>query len=215
MPSIVKILRVVADPNRLRILLLLRGEELSVAELQEILTMGQSTISTHLSQLKQAGLVEDRRTGKSSLYRFKKSAPAEKVLAGLLEQARKEIPEAAHDQAAMRHVVRKRQDKMRSFFDSVAGRLGRDYVPGKSWKGMAEALLRLLPPMVIADLGAGEGAFALLLAERAKKVIGVDSSARMIEVGREEALRHEIKNVEFRLGDMEEIPIGDGEVDLV
>ena len=70
MPSIVKILRVLADPNRLRILLLLQGEELSVAELQEILTMGQSTISTHLSQLKQAGLVEDRRTGKSNLYRL-------------------------------------------------------------------------------------------------------------------------------------------------
>ena len=60
--SIVKILRVVADPNRLRILLLLKAEELSVAELQEILVMGQSTISTHLSQLKTAGLVEDRRS---------------------------------------------------------------------------------------------------------------------------------------------------------
>ena len=66
-----KNLRVLADPNRLRILLLLSGEELSVAELQEILAMGQSTISTHLSQLKQAGLVEDRRTGKSNLYRLK------------------------------------------------------------------------------------------------------------------------------------------------
>jgi ubiquinone/menaquinone biosynthesis C-methylase UbiE len=71
---------------------------------------------------------------------------------------------------------------MRSFFDSVAGRLGKDYVPGKSWKSLAEALLRLMPPMVIADLGAGEGAFALLLAQRAKKVIAVDTSAKMIEV---------------------------------
>src|SRR5271166_2281822 len=94
MPSIVKILRVVADPNRLRILLLLRGEELSVAELQEILTMGQSTISTHLSQLKQAGLVEDRRTGKSSLYRLN-AGSAEGILVDLLTQARSEIPEAS------------------------------------------------------------------------------------------------------------------------
>src|SRR5580698_5785184 len=70
MPSIIKTLKVVADPNRLRILLLLKGEELSVAELQEILAMGQSTISTHLSQLKQAELVEDRRTGKSNFYRL-------------------------------------------------------------------------------------------------------------------------------------------------
>ena len=133
MPSILKTLRVVADPNRLRILLLLRGEELSVAELQEILTMGQSTISTHLSQLKQAGLVEDRRTGKSNLYRV--VAP-NGILSGLLAEAKAEIPEAPADQAAMRRVVRKRQDKMRSFFDSVAGRLGKDYVPanpGRAW----------------------------------------------------------------------------------
>jgi ubiquinone/menaquinone biosynthesis C-methylase UbiE len=213
MPSIVKILRVVADPNRLRILLLLRGEELSVAELQEILVMGQSTISTHLSQLKQAGLVEDRRTGKSNLYRASSAegSPLEEILA----LAKNEIPEAAPDQAAMRSVLRKRQDKMRTFFDSVAGRLGKDYVPGQSWKGVAEALLRLMPPMTIADLGAGEGAFALLLAQRAKKVIAVDTSAKMIEVGRDQALRHNVDNVEFRLGDMEEIPIADREVDLV
>ena len=214
MPSIVKILRVVADPNRLRILLLLRGEELSVAELQEILTMGQSTISTHLSLLKQAGLVEDRRTGKSNLYRIN-AGTTEGILADLLTQTRHEILEAGVDQTAMRRVLRKRQDRMRSFFDSVAGRLGKDYVPGKSWKSMAEALLRLMPPMVIADLGAGEGAFALLLAQRAKRVIAVDTSAKMIEVGRDQALRHGIENVEFRLGDMEELPIDSESVDIV
>jgi ubiquinone/menaquinone biosynthesis C-methylase UbiE/DNA-binding transcriptional ArsR family regulator len=214
MASIVKILKVVADPNRLRILLLLQGEELSVAELQEILAMGQSTISTHLSQLRQAGLVEDRRTGKNSLYRLKID-PAERILDELLNQAKEEIPEAGPDRASMRRVVKKRQDKMRSFFDSVAGRLGKDYVPGKSWKGVAEALLRLMPPLVIADLGAGEGAFALLLAERAAKVIAVDTSAKMIEVGREQALRNGVKNIEYRLGDMEELPIADAEVDLV
>ena len=109
MPSIVKMLKVVADPSRLRILLLLKGEELSVAELQEILGMGQSTISTHLAQLKQAGLVEDRRTGKSNLYH----SPAH-TWGGLLDEvlagAKKEIVEFAADQAAMRRVLRKRQD---------------------------------------------------------------------------------------------------------
>jgi ubiquinone/menaquinone biosynthesis C-methylase UbiE/DNA-binding HxlR family transcriptional regulator len=216
MASIIKILRVLADPNRLRILLLLAAEELSVAELQEILAMGQSTISTHLSQLKQAGLVEDRRTGKSSLYKLQAGASgAGDLLMKLLGQARQQIPEAEPDQSSMRRVVIKRQDKMRAFFDSVAGRLGKDYVPGRSWKGMAEALLRLMPPMVIADLGAGEGAFALLLAQRATKVIAVDSSSKMIEVSREQALRHGVKNVEYRLGDMEELPIEDRAVDLV
>jgi ArsR family transcriptional regulator len=212
-PSIVKILRVVAEPNRLRILLLLKVEELSVAELQEILVMGQSTISTHLSQLKQAGLVEDRRTGKSSLYRLT-SGNGSEIIGDVLARAEREIQEAEHDQAAMRRVVRKRQDKMRSFFDSIAGRLGKDYVPGKSWKSLAEALLRLMPPMVIADLGAGDGSFSLLLAQQAKRVIAVDSSAKMIEFAREQAARHEVKNVDYRIGDMEEIPIDDAAVDL-
>jgi ArsR family transcriptional regulator len=214
MPSIIKILRVVADPNRLRILLLLHGEELSVAELQEILAMGQSTISTHLSLLKQAEVVEDRRAGKSSLYRLT-TPPGGSPLDEILARAKTELPQAEADQLVMRRVVKKRQEKMRAFFDSVAGRLGKDYVPGRSWKGMAEALLRLMPPMVIADLGAGEGAFALLLAERATRVIAVDSSAKMIEVAREQARRSGIKNVDYRLGDMEELPIDDGAVDLV
>src|ERR1700739_3391660 len=111
MASIVKILRVVADPNRLRILLLLEREELSVAELQEILAMGQSTISTHLAQLKQAGGGEDRRHGKSSLYRLHANGNDE-VIAGLLAKARLEIAEAEADQRSMRRVVRRRQDKM-------------------------------------------------------------------------------------------------------
>ena len=215
MPSIVKLLKVVADPNRLRILLLLKDEELSVAELQEILVMGQSTISTQLSQLKQAGLVEDRRTGKNNLYRLGPGPAGGNLLDDLLAKTVAEIPEAANDQAELRRVLRKRKDKMRSFFDSVAGRLGKDYVPGQSWKSVAEALLRLMPPMNIADLGAGDGTFALLLSQGAKRVIAVDTSARMIEVGRELAQRNGIGNVEFRLGDMEEVPIAPAEVDLV
>ena len=218
MPSIVKILRAAAESNRLRILLLLKEEELSVAELQEILVMGQSSISTHLSQLKQAGLVEDRRTGKNNLYRLSTAAAASgggDLLEELLRQAGGEIPEAAADQATMRRVVKKRQDKMRAFFDSMAGRLGNDYVPGKSWKSLAEAFVQLLPPMVIADLGAGDGSSALLLSQSAERVIAIDSSEKMLEVARDQARRAGASNVEFRLGEMEEVPIDDASVDLI
>lgn len=214
MPSIVKILRAAADPIRLRILLLLKAEELSVAELQEILTLGQSTISTHLAQLKQAGLVEDRRTGKHNLYRVPPTAQPP-VLDSLLAQAAAETADSAADRAAMRRVLKKRQERMRSFFDSMAGRLGKDYVPGKSWRSIAEALLRLMPPMNLADLGAGDGSFSLLLAARARRVIAVDSSEKMLEVARDQAARHGATNIDFRQGDMEEIPIDSASVDLV
>jgi ubiquinone/menaquinone biosynthesis C-methylase UbiE/biotin operon repressor len=212
MASITKTLRALAEPNRLRILLLLKEEELSVAELQEILTMGQSSISTHLSQLKQTGLVEDRRTGKNNLYRLCSASGG--PLDEILGQAKRETPEAAADQAAMRHIVKRRQDKMRAFFDSMAGRLGKDYVPGKSWKSTAEAFIHLLPPMTIADLGSGDGGFALLLAQSAVKVIAIDSSEKMLDVARDQTLRAGVSNVEFRLGEMEELPINDASVDL-
>src|SRR5215813_9253771 len=106
MASILKSLRLAADPNRMRILLLLEQEELSVAELQEILGRGQSHISTHLAQLKQAGLVEDRRMGKNAFYRL--TAPPE--LMNLLREAASEIRETPHDREALRLALRRRQD---------------------------------------------------------------------------------------------------------
>ncbi len=214
MTSIVKSLRVLSDPNRLRVLLLLAEEELSVAELQEILAMGQSTISTHLSQLKHAELVEDRRTGKNNLYRLKDENGAPAALLDLLRQAASEIPEARHDQACLQLVLRKRQDRTRAFFDEMAGRLGREYVPGRSWQGWAEAFVQLLPPLTIADLGAGEGSISLLLAQRAQQVIAIDSSEKMVEYGRELAARQGLSNLEYRRGDLEAVPIADSKVDL-
>jgi ArsR family transcriptional regulator len=216
MASILKNLRLLADPSRLRILLLVEREELSVAELQEILGMGQSRISTHLAQLKNAGLVEDRRNGKSILYRLKQSAQSNgfSQMLGVLRQAAAEIPEAEQDSEALRLALRRRQDKMRSYFDELAGKFGRNYVPGRSWQGLAETLLTLMPPMTIADLGAGEGTFSQLLARRAKKVIAVDNSEKMVEYGRELAAKHGVKNLEYRKGDLEDVPIKDASVDL-
>src|ERR1700733_1206708 len=212
--SIVKSLRVLGDTNRLRMLLLLSREELSVAELQEILGMGQSSISTHLAQLKHAGLVEDRRAGKNIWYSAKTDGEVLPGLLAVLQHAPQELPEAQHDQAALDLVLRKRQDKTRAFFDDMAGRLGREYVPGRSWKSIAEALLLLLPPMVIADLGAGEGAFSLLLAQRAQQVIAVDNSDKMVELGSALAQKQGVAALEYRKGDLEAVPIADATVDL-
>jgi len=216
MASILKNLRLLADPSRLRILLLVEREELSVAELQEILGMGQSRISTHLAQLKNAGLVEDRRNGKSILYRLKHGVQSNgfSQMLGVLREAASEIPEAEQDSEALRLALRRRQDKMRAYFDELAGKFGRNYVPGRSWQGLAETLLTLMPPMVIADLGAGEGTFSQLLARRSKKVIAVDNSEKMVEYGRALASKHGVKNLEYRKGDLEDVPIKDATVDL-
>ncbi len=218
MTSILKSLRLLSDPSRTRIVLLLEKEELSVAELQEILAMGQSTLSTHLAQLKQAGIVEDRRTGKNMLYRLRKHAGSEQKLhvqlMEVLRQASVELPGAEDDLEALRLVRLKRQDRVRAYFDEMAGKFGRHYVPGRSWKGLAETFLMLLPPMVIADLGAGEGTVAQLLARRAQSVIAVDNSEKMVELGAGLARKHGLRNLEYRKGDLEALPVEDGAVDV-
>jgi len=81
MASILKSLRLAADPNRLRLLLLLEREELSVAELQEILGKGQSHVSTSLALLKAAGLVEGPAHRQERLLSSQSAHPTDGVAA--------------------------------------------------------------------------------------------------------------------------------------
>lgn len=212
MASLVKSFRVLSDPTRLRLLRLLRDEELTVAELQEILGMGQSRISASLALVKRAGLVTDRRVGKNIFYRA--TLPEDSPLANLVQLASEEIPEARNDQAALKLTLKKRKDRAAEYFNRLAGKFGRTYIPGRSWQALAHALLHLLPPMVIADLGAGEGTLSQLLARRAKKVIAIDSSEKMVEFGANLAREHGFKNLEYRLGDIEAPPIDDASVEI-
>lgn len=210
MPSMLKSLKLLSDPTRLRILMLVQDEALSVADLQEILGMGQSRISTQLSQLKAAGLVADERSGKHNIY----TCTAGKDLLEVAQLAAEELSELKADRSALRHLVRKRRDVARAYFDELAGRFGKDYVPGRSWKALAEALLKVLNYEVVADLGAGEGTLAQLLAQRAKQVIAVDLSPKMVEFGQALAKQNGLANLEYRLGDLEDPPIADGTLDL-
>jgi ArsR family transcriptional regulator len=189
----------------------LRENELSVAELQEVLGVGQSRISNHLSQLKSVGLLRDRREGQKAYYR---RAEMGREIWSLAEGAESELGTHGRDGEALRRVLGQRQEKSKRYFDAVAGRLGKKYCPGRSWEAVGRLLLTLAPRQVYADLGAGEGLISQLLAARAKKVIAVDHSPRMVEVGRDLAKRSGLKNLEYRQGDMEQPPIRPGSVDV-
>ena len=216
MASTINLLRLLADPTRVRLLLLLEQEELSVAELQQILGMGQSRISSHLARLKRACVVSDRRVGKNVYYganhhgRNSQRERVEKITRLLAH----ELPETSRDRTSLKLVLHQRQDKTRKYFDELAGKFGRSYVPGRSWEALAHTLITLLPPLTVADLGAGEGTLSQLLAKNARKVIAVDNSPKMVEFGGQLAKKHGIKNLEYRLGDIEDPPIAKNSVDL-
>ena len=216
MANTLKSLRALSDPTRLRITALLEKDELSVNELQEITHLGQSRISTHLGLLQDAELVQSRREGKRTFYKINEGADATtREFIQLAVRGAKEIPEHAHDRVNLKRILSRRADQQQLYFNQIAGRFDRSYGPGRSWQAFGHLLLRVLPPLVVADLGSGEGLLSELLARRCKKVIAVDNSEKMVAFGANKAKKNGLKNLEFRLGDLESPPIDPQSVDLV
>jgi len=208
-------LRLLSEPTRARILSLVRLEELSVAELQEILGMGQSRISSHLGLLRQGNLVIDRREGKHSFYVLNPTLAnrvRNLVDSALAMGEEEEI--FSEDGKNLQRILERRKQVAENYFNLVAGRLGRSYCPGRSWKALGHFLLLLSPRIRVADLGAGEGMISQLLARNAEKVYCIDSSPRMVEVGKELAVKNGLQNLEYKLGDIEDVPLADKSVDL-
>jgi SAM-dependent methyltransferase len=215
MPSTLKFLRAISDATRLRILSLLEKNELSVHELQEITGMGQSRISTHLGLLLDSELVQSRKEGKRTYYgQNPELSGAGADFVQLALPGARELPDYASDQINLKRILRRRQDRAQVYFNQVAGRFDRIYGPGRSWQGFGHLLLRILPPLVVADLGSGEGLLSELLARRCKKVIAVDNSEKIVSFGAAKAKKNNLKNLEFRLGDLESPPIEKNSVDL-
>ena len=160
----------------------------------------------------------DRRAGQNVYYGAAKLAArngARNRVQQLIEILAHEIPETARDRTALKLTLRKRQDKAREYFDELAGKFGRSYVPGRSWRALSHALISLVPRLTIVDLGAGEGTLSQLLAKNARKVIAIDNSPKMVEFGSKLAKNHGFKNLEYRLGDLEDPPVAKSSVDLV
>lgn len=212
--KITEILQLLSDATRLRMLRLLGQEELSVAELQEILEMGQSRISSHLGLLRRNNLVTDRKDGKRTYYALQEEVTSTYAVIrmALSEESDEEFWQS--DQSALARIVDRRRRESERYFDEVAERLGKNYVPGRTWEAIGHFLFRLVPPITIVDLGAGEGMISQLLADRAKKVICVDSSKSMVRLGTDLAKRKGLSNLEYKLGDLEKIPLSAKSVDL-
>jgi ubiquinone/menaquinone biosynthesis C-methylase UbiE/DNA-binding transcriptional ArsR family regulator len=215
MSATLKYLRALSDPTRLRIVALVQKDELSVNELQEITRLGQSRISTHLGLLQDSGLLQSRREGKRTFYKLNPQAnggAGEFIQLAIRGAA--ELPDHAGDGINLKRILARRREQAQLLFNQVAGRFDRVYGPGRSWQAFGHLLLRILPPLVVADLGSGEGLLSELLARRCKKVIAVDNSEKIVAFGAAKAKRNGLKNLDFRLGDLQNPPIEPASVDL-
>jgi len=230
------VFRLLGDEVRLRILRLLQAERLNVTELTSILGIAQSGVSRHLGLLKEAGLVEERRDAGFTFFKIAPGlesgsngfGPIWPLLHSHFETA-SATAEGRADDARLEEVRRVRKE---NFDDHGADGERGQIIPGRSWAAWARALGHLLPPLVIADLGCGDGYLTVELSRFAKKVIAVDRSEAALTRAKELAARlvrrrsgdssghvhrsaqREGGNIEWKRGELEKLPLKDASVDV-
>ena len=206
-------LKMFADATRVRLLALLEHEELTVAELSAITRLAQPRVSTHLSKLKEAGLVRDRRSGVSAYYRFDDAAldaPQRALWKTLREGS--DDPLLRQDAERVPGVLAMRAADQ-NWADSVAGDMERHYSPGRTWEAMARSALPLLEPGDVLDIASGDGVLAELMAPHSNRYVCLDASSKVVAAATERLRR--LPNVEVREGDMHALPLDDATFDLV
>ena len=207
------ICRLLADASRLRLLLLLEAHELSVAELTQITRLAQSRVSTHLSRLQRAGLVRQRRNGGAAFYSAGE-AVREGAAGSVWELLRAQLNDAQArvDRERAAEVIRERR-RAQTWAESVAGRMERQYSPGRTWEATARALIGLAELGDVLDIACGDGVLAELMTGRARSITGVDISPTLIAAARER-LKGDAR-VSFVEGDMHALPLEPARYDHV
>ena len=211
----VRTLKALADPLRLRILAAVSEEELTVGEVQEVVESVQSSVSRNLAILRAAGFVQDRKEGTSVYFSAREDMPeAARDLFTSLQARLAAIPEVKRDQTRLAECRRRRLQRSKSYFESVAGdweRIRRSYFDDRV---TSLAIEKLLPSnLTVADIGCGTGSLTFELARFAGKVIGVDLSNEMLRRARALAKERAIRNVEFRQGDIFKLPLDSAGID--
>ncbi|WP_396626872.1 ArsR/SmtB family transcription factor [Luteitalea sp.] len=206
--------RLLGDDVRLRLIRLLGKEQLNVKELTAILGIAQSGVSRHLGLLRKSGLVEERREGGFAYYSLRPDGAG--VARPMWEALEASLPtaddddELKADDARLLEVLRLRKEDFTAH-GSSAGQL----VPGRSWAAWSRALGHLLPPLIVADAGCGEGYLSMEAARWAEQVIAIDSSRDVLKRARLLARKRGLANITWKEGRIEALPLEDASVDVV
>lgn len=214
--ALIRAFKSLSDETRVRILHILSLGDFSVNEIVEIISMGQSSVSRHLKILADAGFLNFRREGSWVYYSLRKDDfKATIELTDIILKYKDGLPFRETDQINSISILKRRELRSRKFFDDL----------GQSWEKVQEEVLepriyrdrvvQSLPShsKIVLDLGCGPGGLIPYLLTKADEVIGVDSSAKMVEVSKREFMGN--ARVRIEEAHLESLPIGDGEADSV
>ncbi len=218
MEQLVTSLKAIADPTRLRLLLLVARSELAVTDLTWIVRQSQPRVSRHLKILTEAGLLERHKEGSWVYYRLVQTGEAGGFLPALVNSIDLSAGEVMRDLERLAEIQRNRKDAAQSYFDTHAA----------EWDGMralyvAEAevereILRVLtnkPINTLLDVGTGTGRILEMLAPSIKRGIGIDNSREMLSLARARLDKNDLRHCQVRQGDMYDLPVENGGYDAI
>lgn len=214
MDSLLTIFRGLADPSRVRILLLVRRMELSVGELAAVLGQSQPRVSRHIRILADAGLVRRAKEGAWVFVRLGEAAICDPVLAAIDALS----PDAGvADQAKLAAVRAERAAAADAWFAAHAGDWDRERSLHIAETLVEKAIRSSLDGDlgVLVDVGTGTGRMIELLGGNARAALGIDRSPEMLRLARGRIEASGMRHAEVRRGDMYALPREDGSVDTL
>ncbi len=209
------ILRALADPSRVRILLLVRGLELSVGEIAAVLGQSQPRVSRHIKILADAGIVTRAKEG---AWVFVRLGPAEISGPVLVAIDALATGAGAGDQARLADVRAERAAAADAWFAAHAEAWDQERSLHTSEAAVEAAILATLgdaPLGALIDVGTGTGRMIELLGERASSALGLDRNPEMLRLARSRIEARGLAHAEVRHGDMYALPRAPGSVDTV
>ena len=219
MDALLIILRALADPSRVRILLLVRRMELSVGEIAAVLAQSQPRVSRHIRILSDAGLVRRAKEGAWVFVRLGDAAVAGPVLAAMDALAG---DAGVADQARLAAVRAERAAAADAWFAAHAADWDREralYIAESAVEAAVVAALGAAESGAdlgrLVDVGTGTGRMIELLGPRAASALGIDRSPEMLRLARGRIEGAGLPHAEVRRGDMYALPRDDGSVDTV
>jgi ubiquinone/menaquinone biosynthesis C-methylase UbiE/DNA-binding HxlR family transcriptional regulator len=211
-------LQALADPTRLRILLLLRRMELSVGELAQVLGQSQPRVSRHLKILADAGVVERRKEGSWVFLALADASRVTPVFA-LIDRWADLVTQAAFvsDSARIETIRSERAEAASRHFAAIAQTWDQIRSLHVAESEVEQAIGRALgkrPLGRLVDVGTGTGRMIELFGPRSSLAIGIDRSSEMLRLARVKLEAAGISS-SLRQGDMYALPLPDEAADSI
>src|SRR5579884_1848342 len=197
MDDLLTALRAVAEPTRLRLLVLCSHGELTVSELADILGQSQPRVSRHLKLLCEAGLLDRFREGSWVFYRLSARGAAAALARHLVAACGEGDPTIALDLQRLAAIKRQRAEAANAYFSANAAqwhRIRSLYVDEREVEAALTQIVAAVQPRDLLKIGTGTGRMIEVLAPLAQNALGIDQSREMLAVARVNLERAGLEN---------------------